>query len=257
MKLDEELLLAYILGVDRVYLRAHNPVLTAEQQSLFDALLARREAGEPLAYLTGKKEFWSMELEVTPDTLIPRPETECLVETALQLLGNENYKVVDLGTGSGAIALALASERSNWQVFATDISENALRVASKNAQRFKLANISFHHGNWCTALPCNDFNLIAANPPYISEQEWPAYEAGLRFEPRHALLADDEGLAAIRQIAIEANAYLQPGGFLVMEHGFRQAEAVRQILAANGYINIHSVVDLSGNQRVSYGQEGN
>jgi release factor glutamine methyltransferase len=256
--LDSELLLAHVLGVERSYLRMHaNHVLTDLQQSQLIAYTKRRMAGEPLAYIIGKKEFWSMELEVTPDTLIPRPETECLVETVLQFAVVENSKVADLGTGSGAIALALASERPSWHLFATDISESALQVASKNAQRFRLENISFYLGNWFTALPCTGFNIIAANPPYISEQEWPEYEAGLRFEPRHALLAKDNGMSAIRKIIEEAGAYLLPAGYLVIEHGFLQGEAVRNVLALNGYINIQSVADLSGNQRLSYGQRGN
>jgi len=257
-KLDKDLLLAYLLGVDRVYLRTHHPMtLTSEQQAQYDALLARRAAGEPLAYIIGKKEFWSLELEVTPDTLIPRPDTEILVETVLQLCQERRAKIADMGTGSGAIALALAKERPQWQIYATDVSENALQVASKNAQRFKLANISFYQGNWCTALPCKDFHVIAANPPYISEQEWPMYAEGLQHEPYNALVADDNGMAALMLIAQTAREYLKPGGYLVMEHGFAQAAAVQEVLAKNGYSNIGSVEDLSGNQRVSYGQSLN
>lgn len=256
--LEAEILLAHVLDKPRSYLRAFaEENLSEEAQQQFAQVLQRRLQREPIAYITGKKEFWSLDFIVTSDTLIPRPETELLVETILTLFPKEeSIKVADLGTGSGAIAIAIAHERPMWQITAVDVSENALQIARNNAQQFALNNVSFCHSNWCTALPATDFDVIVSNPPYIAETEWEAYAEGLAFEPTSALVSGTDGLDAIREISQAATEYLKPGGYLLMEHGFWQGEAVRQILLANGYKEVHSLLDLSGQERATMGQAG-
>lgn len=254
--LEAELLLAHVLDKPRSHLLAWpEKPLTHVQAEQFAEYLQRRHAGEPVAYIIGRREFWSLDFLVTPDTLIPRPDTEILVTTALELLAHNlpEIKVADLGTGSGAIAAALASERGLWQIYATDISQSALQIASKNAQRFGFHNISFYPGNWCTALPCNDFDMIVSNPPYIAETEWEVYANGLGFEPIGALVAGEDGLDHVRQITAMATEYLKPGGFLLIEHGFLQGAAVRNIFESAGYGMVKSVLDLSKNERVTLG----
>jgi release factor glutamine methyltransferase len=237
-------------------LLAHPDIeLTREQQQQFHDDVQRRCNNEPIAYIIGSWEFWSLTLNVTEATLIPRPETELLVESILALTDDDHstFNVADLGTGSGAIALAIASERPNWHVFATDVSENALTTARHNAQQLGLNRVSFLQGSWCNALPCIDFDVIASNPPYIAETEWETYADGLRFEPRTALVSGQDGLDAIREISHAAKDYLKPGGYVIVEHGFLQGAAVRAIFATEGYNNIHSVLDLSGQERVTIG----
>lgn len=255
-QLEAEVLLAFVLKESRSYLRAWpEKTLTPEQHASFTALLQRRCQREPLSYLTGQREFWSLDLLVTPDTLIPRPETELLVQTALDLMSEKSNSihVADLGTGSGAIALAIAHERPLWHVDAVDISDNALQVARKNAQRLGIENVSFYRGNWCTALPHSHFDIILSNPPYIAETEWAEYANGLAFEPRNALVSGWDGLDAIRTISQSAKAYLKPHGYLLMEHGFLQGSAVRALLIEAGFNNVHSLLDLSGQERVTVG----
>lgn len=251
---EAELLLAHILKKPRAYLHAWpDAQLSNDQSNKFADYLQRRRNNEPIAYITGKREFWSLNLTVTPDTLIPRPETELLVECILDIYRNANapIKIADLGTGSGAIGLALAHEKPSWQICATDISENALQIARKNAQELALYNLSFCQGNWCTALPCNDFDVIVSNPPYLGEMEWEAYAHGLEFEPRDALISGLDGLDAIRTISHSAKECLKPSGYVLVEHGFLQGGAVRKIFAASGYSQIHSVRDLAGLERVT------
>lgn len=250
--LEAEILLAYVLGKLRSYLHTYpEQTLTGEQVKQFAEYVQRRCNKEPIAYITGTKEFWSLELRVTPDTLIPRPETELLVESVLKIFPepDSKIKIADLGTGCGAIALALAQERPKWHIYAADISENALQIARKNAQRLAIKNISFCLSNWCTVLPFSDFDVIVSNPPYIAETEWRTSVFGLAFEPMNALVSGKDGLDAIRKISQQAKHYVKPGGYVLVEHGFLQGTAVREIFAAAGFRSIHTICDLSGQER--------
>lgn len=253
--LDAELLLAYVLQKSRSYLFAWpDQVLTAAQLTQFKNTINRRGEGEPIAYIIGRKEFWSLPIQVTPDTLIPRPETELLVETVLKLASTRiECKVADVGTGSGAIALALAHERPTWHVVATDKSTAALAVARKNALQLQCLKIDFYQGDWCNALPYNDFDFIVSNPPYISEVEWETYAPGLKYEPQTALVSGSDGLQAIQLLIRTARSYLNTTGWLIIEHGFLQAESVRHLLKENGYHNVYSISDLAGHERVTVG----
>jgi release factor glutamine methyltransferase len=217
-ELDTQLLLAHVLGVPRARLHSHpGGVLVPEQARRFRELLGRRAAGEPLAYLTGVKEFWSLRLAVSPAVLIPRPESELLVERALALHNAAAAHVADLGTGSGALALALASERPDWQIVATDVSEDALAVARANAATLGLGRVQFRQGEWFAPLGQARFNLIISNPPYVAADD-PAMSA-LRFEPRRALTPGGEALECLRTLARGAPRHLQRAGWLLLEHG--------------------------------------
>lgn len=255
-ELEAETLLAHVLNTSRTYLHAFCETrLTQDQEKKFVNCLMRRRNQEPIAYITGTREFWSLDLVVSPDTLIPRPETELLVQSVLDIYPHSAaIKIADLGTGSGAIALALAKEKPAAQVYATDASDCALQIARKNAQRLELGNIAFYEGNWCTALPCDSLDVIVSNPPYLGEMEWDTYAEGLAYEPREALLSGLDGLDAIRTISHSAREYLKSDGYLLVEHGFLQGAAVRKIFAASGYSQIHSVRDLSDRERVTIGQ---
>ncbi len=253
---EAELLLAHALQQPRAWLYAHaDATVDATASAAFMALMRRRAAGEPVAYLTGMRAFWTLDLEVGPAVLIPRPETERLVELALERLPEDTtVRVADLGTGSGAIALAIARERPSAQVLATDASAAALAVARGNAARLGVDNIGFARGDWCAALGAAAFDLIASNPPYIAADD-PHLAAGdLRFEPAVALVAGDDGLAAIRTIARDAIFHLRPGGWLLFEHGWEQGAAVRDLLAAAGYVEVASERDLEDRERVSLGR---
>jgi release factor glutamine methyltransferase len=258
-KLDAELLLMHVLTVPRSYLYSHpEQELTTKQAAQFFKLIDARSEGMPIAYLIGKKEFWSLNLSVNSSTLIPRPETELLITTALALLQNKtNATIADLGTGSGAIALAIASEKPNWQIYASDNSKAALATAQENAHDLQLTNIKFVLGNWLQALPNLTFDAIISNPPYISPQEWPDYAANLRYEPKSALLADNNGLAALQTIITYADKYLKKGGFLLLEHGYQQAAAVSACFIQAGFANVTTVQDLQGQDRATYGQWNN
>ncbi len=254
-RLDAELLLAAVLGKPRSYLRTwpeHEP--SAEQLAAFAALLERRRAGEPVAYILGHQGFWSLDLEVAPHTLIPRPDTELLVETALQLAPATPQRVLDLGTGSGAIALALASERGGWQVIGVDRIAEAVALAERNRQRLKLGNAEFLQSSWFDGLAGERFDLILSNPPYIAADDRHLGEGDVRFEPLSALVAGVDGLDDIRQIIAQAPRHLQAGGWLLLEHGYDQAEAVRELLAAAGFTAVDSRRDLGGHQRISLGR---
>lgn len=256
-QLEAEILVAFVLQQSRAWLRAHpESILTSEQANQLAQLLARRLLREPMAYITGHQEFWSLRLEVAPETLIPRPDTECLIELALKLYPDKNktLSVVDLGTGSGAIALALASERPNWDISAVDVSQSALSIARKNAQTLRLDRISFYLGDWFTALPINRFDLVVANPPYLTETEWPQYAAALSFEPRTALVSGQDGLDDIRRIVSSAPDFMASNGCLLLEHGMDQGASVRQILSIGGFIDIETTQDLSGRDRVTMGR---
>lgn len=251
-RLDAQVLLAHVLKVARSHFYAWpEQVLTETELQEYAALLARRLQGEPVAYLTGYREFWSLTLQVTPATLIPRPETELLVQQVLKNLPKaEPLVLADLGTGSGAIALALASECPNWQIIAIDNSPEALAIAGKNAHDLRLTNVSFQLGNWLTSSGKFKFDAIISNPPYIAEAEWPIYADQLRFEPQAALVAGDEGLADIKQIIAAARQFLKSDGWLMLEHGFNQGQVVRAIALQNGYQNVHSICDLAGHERI-------
>ncbi len=254
-RLDAELLLCHVLGVNRSWLYAWpDKLLDAPQQQKFDELVKRRAAGEPVAHILGEREFWSLALKVTPDTLIPRPDTELLVEQALRLLPEDvALKVADLGTGSGAIALAIARERPRCSVVATDFSEAALAVARENAARNGIGNVEFHLGCWGEALGEEQFDLIVSNPPYIAEDDTHLAEGDVRFEPRTALVSGRDGLDDIRQIAREVSTRLHTGSWLLLEHGYGQGESVRTILVENGFDQVTTWRDLAGHERVTGG----
>jgi len=254
-RLDAELLLAAALGKPRSYLRTwpeQEP--DAAQQAAFAAMLERRRGGEPVAYILGHQGFWSLDLEVAPHTLIPRPDTELLVETALQLAPATPLRVLDLGTGSGAIALALASERGGWRVTGVDRIPEAVELAERNRRRLGLGNAEFRQSSWFDALAGERFGLIVSNPPYIAAGDRHLGEGDVRFEPLSALVAGADGLDDIRQVVGEAPSHLEDGGWLLLEHGYDQAEAVRGLLAAAGFEALQSRRDLGGHERISLGQ---
>lgn len=256
-RLDAELLLSHVLQQSREYLHTWpERELTPAQLEAFEGLIYKRRDGWPVAYLSGHQAFWSLDLLVTPATLIPRPETELLVETVLQL-GNKDQPltILDLGTGSGAIALAIAKERPNWQVHAVDASSDALAIAEQNAQRNQIINVSFHHSNWCESLPADlRAGIIVSNPPYIPENDPHLQQGDVRFEPRSALAAGPDGLDAIRAILTTCQKYLHANGWLVIEHGYDQATAVQQLLAHHKFKVIQQYKDLAGHVRVTAGK---
>lgn len=254
-RLDAELLLADALGKPRSYLRTWpERELDGEQLVRFQASLQRRRQGEPVAYILGHQGFWSLDLEVAPHTLIPRPDTELLVESALELLPATPLSVLDLGTGTGAIALALASERPAWQVTGVDRVEEAVALAERNRQRLQLGNARFLHSHWFSALSGQRYGLILSNPPYIRVDDQHLDQGDVRFEPSSALVAGRDGLDDIRAIIQSAPAHLLPGGWLLLEHGFDQAEAVRELLVTGGFVEVHSRRDLGGHERISLGR---
>lgn len=284
-RVEAELLLVHALGVSRAWLVAHaDDEVEDTRRAAFEALVTRRARGEPVAYLTGSRGFHALELHVTPDVLIPRPETELLVELALARIPpgvqdrrspdgvkrnpgpgaglhpdsaalHPGYRIADLGTGSGSIALAIARARPDVRVLATDASVAALDVARANARALKLTNVEFAQGDWCAALgDARDFDLIVSNPPYIAEGDPHLREGDLRFEPRAALASGADGLDAIRMIIRDARSHLREGGWLLMEHGFEQGEAVRGLLQQSGYRDVFTERDLEGRERVSAGR---
>ncbi|HEY6516825.1 MAG TPA: peptide chain release factor N(5)-glutamine methyltransferase [Steroidobacteraceae bacterium] len=253
--LDAELLLAHALGVGRTRLRSHGEeVPAADAAGHFLALIERRAAGEPVAYVLGRKAFWSLELIVNPAVLVPRPETELLVERALALLPGDEVRAVDLGTGSGAIALALASAKPRWRIVATDASAAALDVARANATALGLARVEMIHGDWLSCLPGRRFELVLSNPPYVAADDPALRQSELMREPRLALVAPEDGLAALRAIVAAAPSHLEPGGWLLLEHGATQAAAVAGELVARGFAQVRSHRDLAGRERMTEGQ---
>lgn len=255
-RLEAELLLAYVLKQPRSYLYAHpEEVLSPQQLQLLTSYLQQRVNGKPIAYILGEKEFWSLPLIVNEHTLIPRPDTELLVEQVLKIIPKTAQKtVVDLGTGSGAIALAIAHERPNCRVLATDQSAQALQVAQLNAERLGVHNVEFYQGDWCAALPTKLYNIIVSNPPYIPEHDPHLQQGDLQFEPQSALIAGKDGLNAYRTIVAQAKDYLLPGGYLFFEHGYNQGEAVRALLQQYKFIHITTMIDLAQHERVTFGR---
>ncbi|MHC6227357.1 peptide chain release factor N(5)-glutamine methyltransferase [Pseudomonas sp. X10] len=255
-RLDAELLLAAAIGKSRSYLHTWpERIVSSEAAQTFAGYLARRRAGEPVAYILGQQGFWTLDLEVAPHTLIPRPDTELLVESALALVPTTPARVLDLGTGTGAIALALASERPAWQVTAVDRVEEAVALAERNRLRLHLDNVQVCASHWFDSLNGQRFDLILSNPPYIAAED-PHLAAGdVRFEPSSALVAGKDGLDDLRVIIAQAPGHLLPNGWLLLEHGYDQAAAVRELLTQQGFIEVASRRDLAGHERISLGRQ--
>ena len=256
--LETQVLLAHALGRDRAWLYAHaDDALAVDAALHFHGLLRRRAAGEPLAYIVGRREFWSLDLTVTRDVLIPRPETELLVELALQRIPQGiQVDIADLGTGSGAIALALAHERPQARILGTDCSGAALAVARANSVRLAIQNVEFAEGDWCAALGNGRFDLIVANPPYIAAADPHLAQGDLRFEPAAALASGVDGLDAIGTIVRGAPAHLKACGWLLFEHGWEQGGAARALLRESGFVEVFSAPDLEARERASGGRIG-
>ncbi len=253
---DAVVLLAYALARTPAWLYAHGDAeIQTDEQSRYEGLIARRAQGEPVAYLTGRRGFWSFDVMVTPDTLIPRPETERLVELALERAPpTQGLRIADLGTGSGAIALALAYERRDAEIIATDVSAAALNVAAANAHALGLHHVRFRQGVWWAPLQGERFDLIVSNPPYIGEDDPHLQQGDLRYEPAAALSSGRDGLDAIGILVNEAPAYLRNGGWLLLEHGWRQGEAVRMLMTKAGFVSVHTAQDIEGRDRVTLGR---
>ncbi len=250
---EAQLLLQYALGVNRAWLIAHeHDVLQPNIQVVFEALLNRRLAGEPVAYILGSREFYGLDLLVTPDTLIPRPDTETLVEAALaKILDNPNQTILDLGTGTGAIALAVAKHRPKANVVAVDASPAALEVAKKNAATLAITNVRLMLSDWFDALLGERFDLIVSNPPYIEQNDVHLTQGDVRFEPISALASGADGLDDIRHIVADCLIYLKPQGWLMVEHGYNQADLVVDLMAEAGLVSIQTIKDFGGNNRVT------
>ncbi len=253
-RLDAEVLLSTLLKRDRTYLYAYRETVIAEDiAQVFFQYVARRQRGEPIAHITGSREFWSLPISVNNSTLIPRPDTELLVETALHLCDKKNARVLDLGTGTGAIALALAKEKSTWQIDAVDKQVDAVQLARRNAEALALCNVRIYESDWFAAVPASQcFDMVISNPPYIAADDKHLAEGDVRFEPRSALVAADEGYADLFFIARTAKIFLCDAGVLLLEHGYTQGEKLRVYLQQCGYSNIHTVCDYGGNERVTH-----
>ncbi|BFI70568.1 peptide chain release factor N(5)-glutamine methyltransferase [Yersinia pseudotuberculosis] len=253
-KRDAEILLSFVTGKARTYLLAFGETeITAEHLLWLETLANRREQGEPIAYLVGEREFWSLPLSVSSATLIPRPDTECLVEQALARLPSMPCRILDLGTGTGAIALALASERRDCAVIAVDINADAVALARHNAKKLAIDNVCFLQGSWFEPVS-GRFALIASNPPYIDANDPHLNEGDVRYEPHSALVAAAEGMADLAAIVSQAPGYLEPGGWLMLEHGWQQANAVQERLKNSGFSAVMTCKDYGNNDRVTLGQ---
>jgi len=255
-KFEAQLLLQHILNVNRAWLIAHeNDALQPNIHAVFEALLSRRLSGEPMAYILGCREFYGLDLMVTPDTLIPRPDTETLVEAALAKISNiPNQSILDLGTGTGAIALAIAKNRPQASITAVDASIGTLKVAKQNAENLSIHNVVFVLSNWFENLENQKFDVIVSNPPYIEDQDAHLTQGDLRFEPISALASGVDGLDDIRQIIGDCLIYLKPQAWLMLEHGYNQAAQVADLMADVGLTNIETIKDLGNNDRVTLGK---
>ncbi|MEY8198143.1 MAG: peptide chain release factor N(5)-glutamine methyltransferase, partial [Colwellia sp.] len=253
-KLDAQILLGFVLNKERSYLLTWpEKTLTKQTEQQYLALLQRRIVGEPIAYIVGVQEFWSLPFRVSPATLIPRPDTEVLVELVLERFGDlDSLQCLDLGTGTGAIALALASEQPNWKIEAIDFSLDAVTLAKQNAQDLQLAQVNIFQSDWFSAINERKFDIIVSNPPYIDVLDEHLSQGDVRFEPESALVADEQGLGDIKHIAQQALKFLNTQGSLFFEHGFEQGEAVRNILTALGYDNAQTVRDFNGHDRITW-----
>lgn len=252
---DAEILLGFVTSKARTFILAFGETpLTDEQQEQLAALLARRVRGEPVAHLIGEREFWSLPLFVSPATLIPRPDTECLVEQALARLPAAPCRILDLGTGTGAIALALASERPDCQITAVDLIPEAVALAQRNADHLGIRNIEIVQSRWFSALEGQQFSLIVSNPPYIDAQDPHLAQGDVRFEPLSALVAADNGLADLHTLIKDAPRYLLPQGWLLLEHGWQQGAAVREIFARYGWQQVETCRDYGDNERLTLGR---
>ncbi len=251
--LDTEIMLGFAISKTKEYLRAHGEhILTELQEQQFQHMLLRRKLGEPIAYIVGKRGFWDFELVVNDHVLIPRPETEILVEFALETLGSSKNKlrIADLGTGSGAVAIAIARTNPRWRVHAVDICPKALGVARHNARNLEASNIKFHKGSWCKGLPDETFDLIVANPPYLMHGDKHLVEDGLQFEPTIALTARDSGYSDLKHIIRQSREYLKKGSWLLLEHGYNQQDSIIECLKRSGYFEVSGRKDYSGINRV-------
>lgn len=253
-RLDTEVFLAEVLGRDRAFLYTYDDYrLTQSDRDIFEHYINRRTKGEPVAYILGKREFWSLMLSVGPEALIPRPDTETLVALVLELCEQSCARLLDLGTGTGAIALALASEKPRWKIDAVDCIDQSVLLADYNRKTLGFENVTVYCSDWFAQLAGKTFDVIASNPPYIDAEDCHLAQGDVMFEPKTALVSGNGGLADIFHIADTAALYLNPEGWLVIEHGYDQGEKVRQRFLANGYRNIHTVNDLGGNERVTAG----
>ena len=254
-RLDAEILFCDVMQFNRSRIYSHPEQIVPDDKSvLFQSLIAQRQQGRPIAHLTGKKEFWSLQLAINEDTLIPRPETELLVETALQLVPDDTtFNILDLGTGSGAIAIAIASERPNCKIVATDINTNALIIAKKNAETHQLKNIQFYLSNWYQNIPSQEFDLIVSNPPYIKEDDEHLSQGDIRFEPELALVAGTDGMQAINIILENAKQYLASDAYLLIEHGYDQRSLVEEAFLKHDFKQLKTFQDLSGQDRITMG----
>lgn len=253
-KLDAQILLAFVLNKERSYLLTWpEKVLIEHDEQQYLALLERRVLGEPIAYIVGVKEFWSLPLLVSPATLIPRPDTEVLVELVLEHFAEYNsLRCLDLGTGTGAIALALASEQAQWKIDAIDFSHDAVKLAKKNAEKLRLKQVNIFQSDWFSAVDKCQFDVIVSNPPYIDELDENLSQGDVRFEPTSALVAHKQGLGDIQEIAQQALGFLKPQGSIYFEHGFEQGEAVRNLLSDLGYSNAQTAKDYNGHERITW-----
>ncbi len=254
-QLDAEVCLQHCLNKNRTFLYTWpDKNLGKTQWQQFSQMIARRKTGVPVAHITGEREFWSLPFLVNDTTLIPRPDTETLVETALNLPLPDDARVLDLGTGTGAIALSLAHEKPGWRVTAVDKSRDAVRLAKSNRERLQLSQVEILRSDWFSGVNAQRFDLIVSNPPYIDERDHHLDQGDVRFEPRGALTAADHGFADLYFIAGHAGRHLKPDGYLLMEHGYQQGTELRAKLNELGYQNVGTVTDLGGNERCSLGQ---
>ncbi len=252
---DAEILLGYVTGKARTFILAFGEtVLTAPQRQQLDELLERRVNGEPIAHLVGEREFWSLPLRVSPVTLIPRPDTECLVEQALSKMPAAPCSVLDLGTGTGAIALAIGSERPDCAITALDVIPQAVELARSNAERLGITNVKVLQSDWFAALNSQRFSVIVSNPPYIDRDDPHLAQGDVRFEPLSALVAENQGLADLHTLIQTSRRFLEPGGWLLLEHGWQQAQQVQRLFTDAGFVEVRTCQDYGGNDRLTLGR---